>query len=87
MERYKKIAESMDIDTRGLNTKEVKNRLIQSVTKLKEDVGIVKSLGQKGVNSSDLGPLSGKAVKDACIITNPRKATKEDIEVVYSEAM
>jgi len=86
-ERYKTIAEAMGVDTRGLKSKEVKSRLIKSVTELKNEVGIIKTLGQKGVNSSDIPLLSVKAIKDACIITNPRKATLEDIKVVYSEAM
>lgn len=86
-ERYKTICGAMDIDIRGMTGKEVKSRLIKSVINLKKDVGIVNSLEQKGVNISDIRPLAGNAVKDACIITNPRKATREDIETVYREAL
>ena len=57
------------------------------VAELKKDVGITDPLGRKGVKSSVIPDLSLKAVKDACILTNPRKASKRDIEVVFEEAM
>lgn len=86
-ERYKNVAEAMGVRTGGLNNKETKSALIRSIIELKANVGISNTLGQKGVNTSDISPLSGKAIKDACIITNPRKTTLEDIKMIYSEAM
>jgi len=44
-------------------------------------------LAEIGVNRSDISPLSAKAVLDPCILTNPRKSSKRDVEVVYEEAL
>ena len=86
-ERYSMIAEAMGIDHRGLSSKGIRDRLITSVSALKHEVGIINQLRQKGVKTSDLPELSKKAIKDACMLTNPRKATQKDIEIVYEEAM
>ncbi|MBI9091220.1 MAG: iron-containing alcohol dehydrogenase [Desulfobacterium sp.] len=86
-DRFKIIAQAMGLDIRGLSNKEVRARLIDCVSALKSEVGITKTLGQRKVASSDIPQLAQKAVKDACLLTNPRKATKEDLEVIYGEAM
>lgn len=87
VERYRNIANAMNIQTKGLIDSEVKTRLVNKIIDLKKEVGIVSTLSQKGVNNSDILPLSEKAIKDACIITNPRSASLGDIQTVYHEAM
>ena len=86
-ERYRMIAEAMGIDSRGFSSKELKDRLITSVFTLKHEVGIRNQLRQRGVKTSDISELSKKAIKDACMLTNPRKAAQRDIELIYEEAM
>ena len=34
----------------------------------------------------DIPVLSGKAVLDPCLATNPKNANKRDIQVIYEEA-
>lgn len=85
--RYMLIAEAMGIDCRGLNSKEIKDRLVSSIFALKYEVGIRNQLRQRGVKNLDIPELSHKAIKDACMLTNPRKAMLEDIESIYEEAM
>ena len=87
VDKYKLISEAMGIDLRGLGEKDVKKRLMSSISDLKNSVGISNRLAQKGVSSSDIPALAKKAIKDVCILTNPRKATQRDIEVIYEEAM
>jgi alcohol dehydrogenase class IV len=87
VDRFRNIAKVMKIHTDGLKDGKIKSLLINRIIDLKRDVGIVKSLSQNGVGSSDIVPLSEKAIKDACIITNPRTASLEDIQTVFSEAM
>lgn len=86
-ERFKAVSEAMGIDVRGLKDREIKTRLITRVADLKKEVGIDQQLAQKGVKLADVSELSQKAVKDACMLTNPRKATKADVEVIFKEAM
>lgn len=86
-DRFRVIAETMGLDTRGLSSNEVKAKLMAAVIELKRDVGLSQKLAQSGVNISDIPILSEKAIKDPCILTNPRKSSKRDVEVVYEEAL
>lgn len=86
-ERFKVVAETMGIDTRGLTTLQIKQRLMQHVMALKADVGFTQKLSMHGVSISDIPLLSENAMKDPCIVTNPRKSSKRDVEVVYEEAL
>lgn len=86
-DKFKVIAETMGIDTRGLSSPQIHKRLQEYVIKLKRDVGLFEGLKASGVNLSDIPILSEKAIKDPCILTNPRKSSKRDVEVVYEEAL
>lgn len=86
-ERFKVVAETLGVDTRGLNSREIRKRLVERVQLLKQSVGLTQTLGQTGVNRADIPVLSGKALTDPCILTNPRKSNKRDVEVVYEEAL
>lgn len=86
-ERYKIIADTIGIDTKNMTNSELKRELLEKVRQLKIEVGIKNQLEYKGVNSSDIPKLSNKAIKDACMLTNPRKANQRDVEVIFEEAM
>lgn len=86
-ERFKVIAETLGIETRGLNGKKIQTRLIDQVVALKKEVGLTQKLGENGVNISDIPTLSDHAMQDPCIVTNPRKSNKRDVETVYEEAL
>jgi alcohol dehydrogenase len=85
-ERYEQIARAMNIDFKNSNQKQRKEQLVKSIQDLKHTMGINKTLSELGVSLSDIPILSSKAVKDACLITNPREANQRDIEVIYEEA-
>jgi alcohol dehydrogenase class IV len=86
-DKFKLISEAMQINTKGLNSLEIKNALISHVIDLKRQVGITNKLSEIGVKSSDIPVLTKKAVKDVCMLTNPRKVKERDIEVIYEESM
>ncbi|WP_293268579.1 alcohol dehydrogenase-like regulatory protein ErcA [Neptunomonas sp.] len=86
-DRFKVVAQTMGIDTRGLSTSQIKQRLMQHVISLKADVGLTQKLAAQGVSVSDIPTLSSKALKDPCIVTNPRKSNQRDVEAVYEEAL
>jgi alcohol dehydrogenase class IV len=85
-ERFRIIAESMGLDPRGMNGHEVRTWLIESMTDLRNALGIRERLGSKGIRPSDIPVLSDKAVLDPCLITNPKTANRRDIQVIYEEA-
>ena len=86
-ERFKVIANALDIDTRGLTTPQIRARLIQHLIDLKQAMGFHQSLRMHGVSTSDLRTLSLHAMDDPCILTNPRESSLQDVEVVYAEAL
>jgi len=77
----------MDIDTRGMSSPEEKKRLMTRILMLKRAVGLEAKLAELGVTMSDIPYLSGFALQDPCILTNPRKSSRRDVEVVYEEAL
>ncbi|MBS3805158.1 MAG: iron-containing alcohol dehydrogenase [Oleiphilaceae bacterium] len=86
-ERFKRVAEAMGIDTRGMTMTTVKQQLMERVILLKRAVGLEAKLAKLGVTVADIPHLSGFAMQDPCIVTNPRKSCRRDVEVVYEEAL
>lgn len=85
--RYKRIAQAMNLHVKGLSKHQIKQALISDIAAFKREVGITGQLGMRGVKSADIPVLSGKAVQDACLLTNPRRASAADLQVIYAEAM
>lgn len=85
-DRFRSIAEAMGLDSRGMRSSEVRSWLRTTMHELRAAVGIRDTLGAKGVCAADIPILAGKAALDPCLITNPKPATKRDIEVIYEEA-
>ncbi len=85
-DRFKVVADAMGLDLRGLNSAEIRQRLMARVIGLKSDVGLTQGLAESGVSLSDIPVLSRKALSDPCIVTNPRKSNQRDVEAVYEEA-
>ncbi len=86
-DRFKVIAETMGLDVRGLNSPQVQALLLNRVVELKQNIGLYQKLSELGVKIADIPTLSEKAIKDPCLLTNPRKSNKRDVEVVYEEAL
>ncbi|WP_172151317.1 MULTISPECIES: alcohol dehydrogenase-like regulatory protein ErcA [Pseudomonas] len=86
-ERFKVVAETLGIDTRGLNHPQIRQRLVEHLIQFKRAVGFHETLGLQGVGCSDIPFLSRNAMQDPCILTNPRDSTQRDVEVVYAEAL
>ncbi len=86
-DRFKLVAETLGIDSRGLNHRQIRERLVQHLIALKQAIGFNETLSLHGVNLSDIPFLSQHAMQDPCILTNPRSSTQRDVEVVYAEAL
>ncbi len=86
-ERFERIAEAMGLDLGGMGSKEKKTTLLEKVRAIKRAAGLDLALGRLGVHRTDLSSLSEKALKDPCMVTNPRKANRRDIEVLYEESL
>ena len=85
-ERFDQIAHALGMNLSGLPHRQKQLALMKKIRQMKDQSGINRSLSTLGVSRSDLPALSETALRDPCMITNPRQPTKRDIEVIYEEA-
>lgn len=83
-ERYATVAAILDPAPGGRAPKE---KLISALRALRESLGVTDRLSDLGVTGSDLSELAGKAIRDPCLATNPKKMTTTDIERIYEQAL
>jgi len=86
-ERYRQIGEAMGLDMRGMTERERAKRITEALGALRIRVGIIDSLATRGVRSADISELAVHAINDACLVTNPRRARKADVEAIYGDAL
>jgi len=86
-DRFIQIGEQLNIPMKGLSSKQKSQAILTRIEQLKKSVGINWTLEKKGLHRTDIPTLSEFAIRDACIVTNPRDANQRDIEVIYEEAL
>ncbi|MEG6521498.1 iron-containing alcohol dehydrogenase [Desulfotomaculum sp. 1211_IL3151] len=86
-EKFAKIARSMGVQTEGLGKWKAAEKGICAVRKLFQDIGIPEKLAQVGMKEEDIPKLSANALKDTCMVTNPRDCCAEQIEALYRRAL
>ncbi|MGF1777652.1 L-threonine dehydrogenase [Vibrio nomapromontoriensis] len=86
-ERLHDIATAMGVDTTGMTPKQGADAAIKAIITLSADVHIPNGLRELGVKGEDLSILAENALKDACGLTNPRKADLDEIIEIFSAAM
>jgi alcohol dehydrogenase len=84
--RYGKIGEAMGLDSRQQEER-IKKNILAEVDRLRKEVGIDLTLGQRGATRADIPLLARNALKDPCMVTNPRTPNLRDIEGIYEEAL
>jgi 1,3-propanediol dehydrogenase len=77
----------MGEDVAGLDVVAAAERAIDAVGRLIFDIGLAKGLSQLGLREEFIPILSLNATRDACLLTNPRSATREQIEEIFRSAM
>ena len=85
--KLKDVAKFMGVDVTNMNDKEGCDAAIAAIRKLSADIDIPSGLIELGVKEEDFDTLADNALKDACGLTNPVKATHEDIKKILANAM
>ncbi len=78
---------SPDASIGTLNSDQKTDFIVDEILNLSHDVGIPKGIKELGVKEEDFPTLATNALKDACGLTNPRKASLEDIIGIYRAAL
>lgn len=86
-ERFADIAVALGENVKGLSTVEAANKGIAAIRTLAKGVGIPAGLAELGVKEADLETMAKNAQKDACMLTNPRKATLQQVIDIYKASM
>lgn len=86
-DRYAKIAELMGINTEGFTETEAAYAAIDAIRELSASIGIPSGLTELGVKTEDLAIMAENAQKDACMLTNPRKATHAQVVEIFKAAL
>lgn len=86
-ERFRDIAEAMGEEVSGLSITAAAERAVEAVRQLIYDIGLAKGLKELGLTDEFIPLLSENALKDACLVTNPRAASREDIEAIFWKCM
>lgn len=82
-ERFVDIAKAMGVDTAEMTQEQAIEAGIQAIAELSEKVGTAQHLADLGVKEDKLAFMAQNALNDACSLTNPRKASLEDIIEIY----
>lgn len=87
VERYRTIAHAFGINATGMDDKAACAALVNGIARFRESLGITETLAGQGVTRAHLPHLAAQAMEDACMVTNPRRPTREDIEGIYAAAL
>ena len=86
-QRFVPLAAALGIPATGVTAQEVALEFADRIRQLADDLGMPKGLASLGVTEADIPRLAGTTLKDACLATNPRKASRGDIEWLFREAL
>ena len=86
-ERFRDIAEAMGENVIGLSTMAAAQLAVAAVRQLIRDIGLAKGLTELGLKEEFIPLLSKNALKDACLVTNPRTAGLDDITSIFRKCM
>lgn len=78
-ERFQRIAEKMGKNVAGMTRDESAQAAVELVKKLVYDVRAPQRLADIGVKKTDFSLIADMALEDACMVTNPRDVTKQDV--------
>ncbi len=83
--RYRRILRAFGEDE-GLDGDKGKSALVQAIAQLRERVGLRSRLRDMGLKREDFEQLADFALKDPCIVTNPKMPRREEIIKCYEQA-
>ncbi|HEY83349.1 MAG TPA: iron-containing alcohol dehydrogenase [Dehalococcoidia bacterium] len=88
LSRYARIAQAMGENVAGLSNYEAAERLVSSLFRMLELLGIPSKLSTYGVTKEDIPKFTaGAMTMTRLFVWNPRNLTEEDIKAIYRQAL
>ncbi len=85
--RLAEIGRALGVNINRLSQDGAAQACLNAIRQLSVDVGIPPNLTSLGAKQSDIPTLAANALKDACGLTNPRRANQAEIEAIFTAAM
>jgi alcohol dehydrogenase class IV len=87
-ERYDRVGKALGLtyEDGNMSLDYKRELLVAGIRRLKKKLEITAGLRDVGVERKDIPVLAATALKDPCLITNPRKLTLKDLESIYERA-
>ena len=85
--RLAEVGKALGVDISFMPSAEAARAAIGAIRQLSQDVGIPPNLATLGARAEDIPTLAANALKDACGLTNPRRADQSEIEAIFAAAM
>lgn len=86
-ERFARIAEALGEQVHGLTVWQAAERAIQAVQKLARDLDIPEHISVEHIPEEQLTRLAQNALRDACLITNPRDLTEKELYELFKRVL
>ena len=86
-ERFVDIAKAMGIDVSDMTQEQAIDAAIEAIETLSRNVGTAQRLADLGVQQDKLAFMAQNALNDACSLTNPHKASLEEIIAIFEARM
>ncbi len=86
-ERFRRIAEIFNLKVASSTNQHIQSDLKKFMIDFKSSLNINKRFGEFGLKDNEILQLSQNAIKDACIATNPKKTSIEDIKRIYEQSI
>ncbi|HEY3297359.1 MAG TPA: alcohol dehydrogenase-like regulatory protein ErcA [Armatimonadota bacterium] len=85
--RYRTIGAAMGLDMEHSSDDQAKSMLVERVNRLAKSVGLDITIGHLGVRPQDIPLLAENAMNDPCMVTNPRRPSRHEVEALYEQAL
>ena len=86
-ERYNRIGQLFGAAVQEGSVRQKCAATVKALRTFRESVGVSGTLAKQGVSHFDIPVLAKKALADPCMLTNPKRPTLRDIEVIYEKAL
>lgn len=86
-ERYLRAGAALGLEVSGASPERQEQVLVDGIARLRQAAGVTRGLGSIGVGRADLPMLAENAMRDVCMVTNPRRPTLAEIVALYEQAL
>ncbi len=85
--RFVPIAQALGLPVSGMPAEATALYVADEIRKLADEVGVPKGLAEIGVSEGDVAQLAELTMADACLSTNPRAATVDEVAELFRAAL